>query len=1049
MEARLDCLAEELARTEDVLRELEAELASPAAASRTTEGFNQTASTAAAQRLRLQLRSCELARRNHVDGAGSRRAPAPAPPSSPASAQQGVCAPSAPRSRAGSRSGAARRAAVSGNLRKTPSTNAPELHWPLAADGASAASTLPGRCCRALPGFRTTFPMREPRQANPVESGTRGSGRASTFGSGPRFGVLAKADCGGNVNAGGCGGSLLRNPDDRCLSTRTGVKSAFIPPLTPTKGRRRAASSACKEPTLTHALMPGLRGVQGAWVALVREMMVRQSVEGDGASTEAGSEADDRTEESSFWSSNASEVSEVPGPGSYSPDFGAVKPRAARGAPSFARYSAREPPSVRAPDEVDAGGDATASSLLPPATLQSQPQRTTRGGRIAPPPSSRPRRPTVKELEAKSSSRRPFYDPSNTQVVASPAVPTFGPGFGAERSSPQRSPRRTADPRPGPGSYEMRALVPGGRAAHIAPEALPRDPRQCSEPPGPAHYEPRAAKQLVYPGLAAVRFGPAPGHTMAFQRSPVYVARYKALHPRWEAVRRRSLSAVITPLRCSDSHATSIAAAASASTNRALLGPGRYNVDDWLTRRLRPDRGMPRWIRPPLGAWEHARGLYRERPVDRAVRGDPRPLLAGDADSVLRRRGLVAFFRPLSEPPRLPRRGGVWRFYDPASPESPEGLADFARRIRFDEFRERETIWLRQQARAIRRAHPNFQLSYSLPSLEITKARAPRPDFASQPERAASDPGDGSPREGDVLMLSLGAERELFHPRSPFFVDMARQRGRASSEPPDAVDMDDYEELLLSPRRVGQHSPMYVDMARTGGRPFEPELSAHLWADQGGVVYAYQPTSGLRPCDEDADLLTLSVDRADAMLRRRPRWGDFATALGRPGVDPRVPGGEDGHHPDDEAILTHWAPRFRRPAALPVEAGEEDASFARDAGGIRNSSANPAFDVGVVVEQAASPDLATIMADVGSAAGTSDPTGRDVEMDSGFVLGVSADVAASSASGVEHAIAGNGGDAGGGGEEEGEDEGGGAGGRGGGEGNVPDGGGGVGDGQGR
>merc|ERR1719326_2592562 len=114
-------------------------------------------------------------------------------------------------------------------------------------------------------------------------------------------------------------------------------------------------------------------------------------------------------------------------------------------------------------------------------------------------------------------------------------------------------------------------------------------------------------------------------------------------------------------------------------------------------------------------------------------------------------------------PPHPQPARGRWQLYDlpPFPPAS--GVTSFSRRLTFEHFRSREAIWQARQELGKRRNHPSNVLSYSLPDLELIKERPPRPpDFARVPGRPASDPGDDEPREGDVLALSLDAERELF-----------------------------------------------------------------------------------------------------------------------------------------------------------------------------------------------------------------------------------------------------------------------------------------------
>ena len=64
--------------------------------------------------------------------------------------------------------------------------------------------------------------------------------------------------------------------------------------------------------------------------------------------------------------------------------------------------------------------------------------------------------------------------------------------------------------------------------------------------------------------------------------------------------------------------------------------------------------------------------------------------------------------------------------------------------------------------------------------------------------------------EGDVLLLS--PDHNALRPRVPQPVDMARQLGRADA----GDDVDDFEELVLSPKRMERRSSCFVDMAKVG-----------------------------------------------------------------------------------------------------------------------------------------------------------------------------------------------------------------------------------------
>merc|ERR1711924_105466 len=99
---------------------------------------------------------------------------------------------------------------------------------------------------------------------------------------------------------------------------------------------------------------------------------------------------------------------------------------------------------------------------------------------------------------------------------------------------------------------------------------------------------------------------------------------------------------------------------------------------------------------------------------------------------------------------------------------------------------------------------------------------------------------------------------------------------------------DDFEELVLNPQPVQRRVPVYVDMAKAVGRPERLDLSAHLWADDDGRLYAYQPTAGMRLREEGAEELELRPERGRRLAERQAKGGNFSHALGRAGVDPRV-----------------------------------------------------------------------------------------------------------------------------------------------------------------
>lgn len=784
-----------------------------------------------------------------------------------------------------------------------------------AASPLSTEALLPGRWCRAV----VAPDARPPPPDAPSSQPPRAAAIGGKFGSAPRF-EPARAEQEE--------GPPLDCPSDRFLSTRSTPKCAFIQPETPHKqegwGKMKkwfdALASEVGVPAICSANAPGLRGVTSSWVAAVRDVLLAADAE-DGSSTDTGSDRGDDT--ASFWSSSVSdsvlEPQEPPGPGTYRPQFAAVAPSTSRGTPSFGRYAGREPPARQPvlPEDESSEASEQQQPLVAPSSEAPRPPSpplTARGGKIAPLPSHKPRIPTTREQEAEMAAQRPFYDAMHTLVEESVPAASFGfVADGGTLGDHQRSGGPESAPGPGPGSYELPALLPSGPAAVIAPEgkAVPSGGRQRPTEPGPADYDAGRADSLVYPGLAASSFQQTIGHSMGFQAVPYYVVRYAALDPRWEAVRRRSLSATILPVHAVEGQRRRRAGG-------ARVGPGSYFTDSSLVQRIRPDVRVLRWFQRSDGVPEHVGGLYKERPVDRAIRGDPRPLLGASDDEALRRRHPVALFPPLPDPSLLRRSwaaGDGWRFYDPLPTPAPEGYVSFSRRVDFEDFPAYEHQWTRNEERYMRRLHASFRLAYSLPELEATHARAPAHDFGLAAERPSSEPGDGSPREGDVLLLSLGAEQHLLHPRPLAPVDMSRQLGRPEALP---EEVDDFEELVLSPRPPRKRTPVYVDMARSQGRPQEPQLSANLWADAGGRLYAYQPSAGLRLRDEFAEELLLSPSRGERYLQRTPRGGDFSRALGRPGVDPRL--SVDGEASQEEALLTNWTPRFR-PPPLPAGGG--------------------------------------------------------------------------------------------------------------------------------
>jgi hypothetical protein len=127
---------------------------------------------------------------------------------------------------------------------------------------------------------------------------------------------------------------------------------------------------------------------------------------------------------------------------------------------------------------------------------------------------------------------------------------------------------------------------------------------------------------------------------------------------------------------------------------------------------------------------------------------------------------------------------------------------------------------------------------------------------------------------------------------------MARQLGRRSSAERVAEDIiDDFEELVLSPRPVRRRSPSPVNMKRMLGRPEHAETTQ-------------QTALSMQAHDGNIEELDLDPSRGDRYLQRRPRFGDFGWALGRQGLDPRVLLSEPE---SDEALLTNYVPPFIAP----------------------------------------------------------------------------------------------------------------------------------------
>eukprot|EP00927_Polykrikos_kofoidii_P078989 TRINITY_DN75792_c0_g1_i1.p1 TRINITY_DN75792_c0_g1~~TRINITY_DN75792_c0_g1_i1.p1 ORF type:complete len:856 (+),score=110.57 TRINITY_DN75792_c0_g1_i1:387-2570(+) len=679
------------------------------------------------------------------------------------------------------------------------------------------------------------------------------------------------------------------------------------------------------------------------------------------ASTEAGSDRgfDSSVTLSSEWSEDVdSKIG--PGPGAYSPEFGAVTRSTVKGTPSFGRYCARAPPASRERlDEAREKAAGVVKNCAEDASTAPPKVQKARGGVITPLPVTQPRAPTTRVVEERSAARRPFYDSriSGSGVSLSAgttaAAPAASPKAKVKPKETGRLDRVARDSKLGPGSYNLKVLVPGGRGAFIslepslASKASPSPGDKVTSlaaevlaerssvqpisarpvPPGPAQYDGERAMSLVFPRASAPTFGASTGHSMSFQSVPRYVVQYRALDPRWDAVRRRSLSAVILPV------ARAKLVTASPHSDRLPPrhepGPCDYDItagDRFATRRVRSDILVLPWKsitdKDQREVWcgeDEASfvGSLSPRLRGRAAsREDKRRLMGQDDDLVVRRRHASAVIHPLSS--SLPARpaaisDSLWHFQEPPPAPPPEGLASFSRRIPFEDFKTQEQLWLSARNRVERRRVPSLCLpAYSLPHLEATKARAPKHDFGLLAGRQSVDPREDRdlPLDGDVLLLSIGAERELLHPRVPSLVNMCRQLGRVDTDPhtSGAGAIDDFEELILSPRAPQRRESVYVDMARAQGRSEQFHFSANLWADADGTLYAYQPTAGLRLRPAEADELLLSPRQCDRHVRRRSPETDFRRALGREGVDPRMT--VPDRDAEDEVLLTNWAQPF-------------------------------------------------------------------------------------------------------------------------------------------
>lgn len=365
-------------------------------------------------------------------------------------------------------------------------------------------------------------------------------------------------------------------------------------------------------------------------------------------------------------------------------------------------------------------------------------------------------------------------------------------------------------------------------------------------------------------------FGAAAAGRVPFEHAPEYVLRYGPLCLEQEAARTRSLVAFISPEH-------------KPSTCPKCPGPCSYDPHEALTQ-CRPGRLTRQWVPSTRDAelTEHGHGLYSLRPVDGALRGDPRGWLDPDKDSVGNRRALsvASFFAERTAPRRTSRarEGGHWCFYQQPEASALGGYVGYPK-SGSDAPRCDDERLLNPERKVLHRRAPSARLSYSLPPLELTRHRSSSCDFGLVPGRRQ----EKARREGDVLVLDT--ERHLLHSRLPVLVSMANQLGRPCSEPPPRS----VQELMLYPDPVRRSVPSLVDMAMTSGRRAEPTLSANVYAKVGGVAYTLHPVAALRPGSLEDVELVLDVAKAHECLKRRPVGGSFANELGRRGIDPRLP----------------------------------------------------------------------------------------------------------------------------------------------------------------
>lgn len=758
-----------------------------------------------------------------------------------------------------------------------------------AVPGRRGADRVPGRWCRAgyVPRWR------------PATKGIQQSQRG-TFGSASRFSAAQELE-----------GDFLLNPLDDCLSTTTVAKGAkiysdLVKPRQIWEAKKwletMAEHSKCQEALelLQAQTSPSLSVITQAWEVLLAEEKETNFEDLD-ASTDAGSELPELLSVSSA----ASSVS-IPGPGAYSPNYEVLRPSLAKGAPSFSRYSARE-----AARQEDAPESQDSTDISDTLTLErwkdnEAPGFTCPGGIILPPHTTIPRRPTSSQQDAHSAALRPLGPDPATTVATAPALAELAEEAEDPWSKMCATGRLEAVEKkvdPGPGDYDLPNL-PGGPSAFFAPES---DVMAKEVTPGPAQYHLGASEGLVYPRAPGGNFGLPRPDVMEHQQCPDYVANYDALEMNFKQVEPRAPSTLILPEASEEAlHALELLKhRAPAAGTGVKLGPGYYQdeVPDTL-QRLRPDRMVLPWRPRQEGVAEHLVGLYKHYTRFGRWRLDDRALLGVDDDLALRRNRPRAFIQPPHQLKRSWSAEDIWRMYLP--PEEEPKSQHFARNLDFDEWQEKEKHWRWLAVRHFFRTRPSLRLSYSLTDLELVKDRAPEVDFSKAPGRSPRAEEDEV--EGDVLVLDTETAMAAVQPRATGAVEMAKQLGRDDGD--DGL-VDDFEELVLSPKRLERRSSCFVDMAKESGRPPEPPWDPHIWAEESERVFCYQPMMD-RDREEVLDLSPASAQRR--LLKRVPTY-DWANCLGRPGHDFRMPELEED--PEAPALLTNYEEPFVAPPRPP------------------------------------------------------------------------------------------------------------------------------------